>query len=178
MPDDCGLSYHIRPLSSATFMDIANEKMGAAGSLVVAIVAHGLSLQNAWPFVTLSSFQERAATVMRLSGALYIGLNPVVTEANRKEWENYTNYHPDANWYQEGREYQESLGFDDLDNRPQVGTDDPNLHLSSGVANYIYDFQRDDGGKGVISPTASHYLPIWQVRHFWHVFIFKEVQLL
>ena len=47
---------------------------------------------------------------------------------------------------------------------PQVKTDDPNLILSTGVANYIYDFERDTTGKGVISPDADWYLPIWQVR--------------
>lgn len=57
-------------------MNIATEKMAAAGSLVVAIVAHGIALDDSWPFVTLSSFQERAATVKRLSGALYIGIDP------------------------------------------------------------------------------------------------------
>jgi hypothetical protein len=138
--------------------------MGAAGSLVVAIVADGLSHESAWPFVTLAAFQERAATVMRLSGALYIGMNPLVPHELREEWEAYSNFGDDTGWYQEGREYQKTLGFDDLDNRPQVETDDPNLDLSSGVANYIYDFDTDSGGKGVISPKATHYLPVWQVR--------------
>jgi hypothetical protein len=147
-------------------MDIANEKMGAAGSLVVAIVAHGLSVQDSWPFSTLSSFQERASSVRKLSGALYIGLNPLVTEADRKVWEYYSNYHPDAGWYEEGRAYQRYLDLDELDARPQVETDDPELHLEHGVANYIYDYKRDEDGKGVISPTADYYLPIWQVRHF------------
>lgn len=78
-------------------------------------------------------------------------------------WENYTQNHPDAQWYQEGREYQKTIGIDDLDNRPQVKTDDPELDLSTGVANYIYDFDRETTGKGVISPEAAWYLPIWQV---------------
>ena len=53
--------------------------MEAMGSLVVAIVAHGEDGGKAnWPFVTLTSFQQRAATVKDLSGALYIGFNPLV----------------------------------------------------------------------------------------------------
>lgn len=146
-------------------MEIATNKMGAAGSLVVAIVAHGIALGNSWPFVTLSSFQERSATVMRLSGALYIGMNPIVKDEYRKEWENYSTTSEDAMWYEQGRNYQQELGFDGLDNRPQVKTDDPRLNLSTGVANYIYDFRRDQSGKGEISPTAPWYLPIWQVRY-------------
>ena len=199
--------------------------MQAAGSIVVAMVAHGKDHKTSWPFVTLSSFQQRAATVKDLvsistlayrknrspirwsqwgwhltffvlcaflpstqSGALYVGFNPIVgiktspkqnksTQArvlpshvwallvpristqvrreHRLEWENYTNNSPEADWYEQGRAYQKAMGFDDLDNRPQVKTDDPNLILTTGVANYIYDFQRDTTGKAVISPDAD-----------------------
>eukprot|EP00977_Amphora_coffeiformis_P018149 scaffold6242_cov168-Amphora_coffeaeformis.AAC.1 len=144
-----------------SFLDIATKKMPAVGSLIVAMVAHGQDHENSWPYVTLSSFQERATTVKDLSGVLYLGYNPLVAHANRLAWENYTINHPDAQWYQEGREYQKTLAIDDLDNRPQVKTDDPNFILTNGVSNYIYDFRRDEGGKGVISPEADWYLPIW-----------------
>ena len=146
-------------------MRIATEKMQAAGNLVVAMVAYSQDSDSSWPFITLSSFQERAATTKDLSGILYLGANPVVSRENRLAWENYTNNHPDANWYEEGREYQKTIGIDDLDNRPQVKTDDPKLDLTTGKANYIYDFQRDTTGKGEISPEADWYLPIWQVKY-------------
>jgi len=55
--------YLVSTIDTETFLDIAREKMGAAGSLVVAIVAEGLAKEKEWPFVTLSSFQERAATI-------------------------------------------------------------------------------------------------------------------
>ena len=42
-------------------------------------------------------------------------------------------------------------------------TDDPNLIVTTGVANYIYDYKRDTTGKAVISPDADWYLPAWQV---------------
>ena len=146
-----------------SFHEIVTHKMEAVGSLVVAMIAHGLDHHTGWPFVTLTSFQERAYTVKDISGVLYLGMNPIVSRQERLAWENYTNHHPDAEWYQEGRSYQKSLGADDLDNRPQVRTDDPELDLTTGVANYIYDFDRDHSGKGVISPEAEWYLPIWQV---------------
>ena len=139
--------------------------MQAAGNLVVAMIAFSEDSESPWPFITLSSFQERAATTKDLSGILYLGMNPVVSREQRLAWENYTNNHPDSNWYEEGREYQKTIGTDDLDNRPQIKMDDPKLDLSNGVANYIYDFKRDTTGKGVISPEADWYLPIWQVKH-------------
>jgi len=70
---------------------------------VVALVAHGLAMENEWPFVTMTSFQERAATIMKLSGALYIGITPLVTRENRAKWENYSNGEAAA-WYEEARE--------------------------------------------------------------------------
>jgi len=95
-------------------MNIAYENMGAAASLVVAIVAEGHSQQQYWPFITILVFQERAATVMKLSGAIYIGMNPLVTLENREKWENYSTGEA-AQWYQEAQHYQQQLGIDDLD---------------------------------------------------------------
>ena len=89
-----------------------------------------------------------------------------VVHQDRQAWENYTRHDPDAQWYQDGRAYQEEIGIDDLDNRPQLKTYDPNLDLSTGIANYIYDFQNSEFGKGVISPEADVYLPTWQVSLF------------
>lgn len=165
-------------LQTVSFHEIATHKLEAAGSLVVAMIAHGEDHKLGWPFVTLSSFQERAHTVKDLSGVLYLGFNPVVSREQRLAWENYTNYHPDANWYQEGREYQKVIGIDDLDNRPQVKTNDPQLDLSTGVANYIYDFERGTADKGIISPEADFYLPIWQVRIISYAFLASRSGLL
>lgn len=89
----------------------------AVGSLVVAMIAHGKDHFIDWPFVALSSFQERATSVKDLSGVVYIGFNPIVTHENRPAWENYTNHHADAQWYQTGLEYQKNAGLFDLDNR-------------------------------------------------------------
>lgn len=82
---------------------------------------------------------------------------------DRQAWENYTMNHPDALWYQEGRNYQKEIGTDDLDNRPQLRSDDPNLDLSTGFANYIYDYDYSEGGKATITGDAEFYLPTWQV---------------
>eukprot|EP00977_Amphora_coffeiformis_P026278 scaffold25307_cov168-Amphora_coffeaeformis.AAC.11 len=60
------------------FHAIATDRLQAAGSLIVAMIAHGQDHTKTWPFVTLSSFQQRASTVKDLSGVLYLGFNPVV----------------------------------------------------------------------------------------------------
>lgn len=142
--------------------------MGAAGSFVVAITSEALATGQQWPFVTLSAFQEKTTTIKDLSGSLYIGRNPVIPHRLRIEWEQYTSYTTD--WYKQAMEHQEALGINNLDDRLQIETDDPNLHLDSGIANFIYDYNRDgqDHGsnttlKAVISPPADFYVPVWQV---------------
>eukprot|EP00977_Amphora_coffeiformis_P019106 scaffold6899_cov183-Amphora_coffeaeformis.AAC.39 len=136
--------------------------MEAAGNLIVAMIAHGVDHNRDWPFVTLSSFQERATTAKDLSGSLMMSFMPVVTHSNRLQWENYTLNDPDNKWYHDAIDYQEQVGLHDLDNAPPIRTDDPNLDLTSGIANYIYNFDKKTLGKATISPQAETYLPIWQ----------------
>mgnify|MGYP005865612713 CR=1 FL=1 len=50
------------------FHTITTERLQAVGSLIVAMIAHGKDHTRTWPFVTLSSFQQRASTVKDLSG--------------------------------------------------------------------------------------------------------------
>jgi len=69
------------------FMDIADSKMSALASLGVAVIAHGVDHKQEWPFVTLSSFQQRASTARSQSGALDIELTPLVMEDKRTDWE-------------------------------------------------------------------------------------------
>ena len=40
-----------------------------------------------------------------------------VQRKDRLAWENYTTQGKEAQWYEEGREYQKTIGIDDLDNR-------------------------------------------------------------
>jgi hypothetical protein len=88
----------------------------------------------------------------------------IVWREDREIWEEYTSFDPDRKWYQQGRQYQMDLGLDDIDTQPQVETEDQDLDLSSGIANHIYQFRRDDPAKAMISPkNKPFYLPVWQV---------------
>jgi hypothetical protein len=148
------------------FLAIANERLAYAGALVVAIVDHALQQEgDGWPFVTLSSFQRRAAIVKGHSGVLFIGINPIVQRSDRAKWENYTLHHPDAvHYYNESIEYEEKLRLLELDYGLPLETDDPDLDIGSGgIANRIYDLPRFQGAKAEISPGRSQYLPDWQL---------------
>jgi len=59
--------------------------MAAVAGLAATVSADA----EAWPFVTLDSFQMRARNVEFLSGAHYIALNPIVKAADLSAWESY-----------------------------------------------------------------------------------------
>jgi len=71
------------------FLDIAGSRLGALASVGVAATSHGVDHGQAWPFVTLSSFQQRGSTARTESGFLDIKLSPSVEESQRSKWEQF-----------------------------------------------------------------------------------------
>jgi hypothetical protein len=79
------------------FQDIVEAKLAVVSSLAVALIAHGVDHTRKWPFVTISAFQQRAATARAQSGSLYVQVNPLVTLEEREEWEIYA-VGPESDW--------------------------------------------------------------------------------
>jgi len=77
------------------FNGIVEQKLVAVGSVEVAAIAQSLVEERGWPFVTLSFFQERAASARSLSGSLFLSISPVVNASDRSEWEDYVR---EQNW--------------------------------------------------------------------------------
>jgi len=73
------------------FMSIAESKIGILATLGVAMTAHGIDHSREWPFVTLSSYQQRASAARSQSGALDVVLCPLVNETQRAEWDIFVN---------------------------------------------------------------------------------------
>jgi len=71
------------------FQGIVKQKLGAISAVAVATIAHGVDHSRTWPFVTLSSFQQRSSTARKLSEALFVSINPFVHDTERTEWEEY-----------------------------------------------------------------------------------------
>lgn len=92
---------------SSSFDSIVSERLGAVGSLCLALTAQGLNLNNSWPFVTMDAFQERATNARILSNVLHMSLLPIVSDDNRKEWEEYSVRNGD--WYVDGFAYQKAI---------------------------------------------------------------------
>lgn len=80
------------------FVSIVNDRLSSISALGVAMTAHGRDHAKEWPWVTLSSFQERASTALAQSGALYVHVNPRVRADQRDEWEIYSATSEDSEW--------------------------------------------------------------------------------
>ncbi|KAL7566017.1 hypothetical protein ACA910_011036 [Epithemia clementina (nom. ined.)] len=148
-----------------TFIAIPTINLGAAGALVVANVAHGVDHFRKWPFVTLSSFQQRSDATKRLSLALQTCVAPLVTRADRIEWEYFSNNSTlSEEWFKQGIEYQEQRGTMKFDTRTHIpvapGED---LDLSRGVGNRIFEFGFGEGDQARVSPDNDMFLPIYQI---------------
>ena len=80
-----------------SFSDVIFQ-MGAISGLAVAASAQSVDYNSEWPFLTLSNFQQRAGNARTLSQALYVSLNPIVTEENRAKWEEYVLSNSNNYW--------------------------------------------------------------------------------
>jgi hypothetical protein len=82
--------------------EITHGKIGSIGSIRTAYVSTAIdnmhlnsnhpnetSLSSSWPFVTLSSFQERANAAKTLSGGIRLTFHPLIDDANHIQWERY-----------------------------------------------------------------------------------------
>ena len=74
-------------------------EMAAISGIAVAATADALQTNatETWPFVTLTHFQERAGSARRMSGALYLSINPLVQSNQLSDWEQYVL--SDANYW-------------------------------------------------------------------------------
>jgi hypothetical protein len=51
-----------------------------------------------WPFITISNFHQTASTIRSLAGVLYVSISPLVSENDRREWEEYVVIPDSTRW--------------------------------------------------------------------------------
>jgi hypothetical protein len=68
------------------FWGIATHNIPAMAGLALALEIQG---GQQWPFVTVDRFQEFTKTYRDQAKALYLQVNPIVTLAEREQWETY-----------------------------------------------------------------------------------------
>jgi hypothetical protein len=70
---------------------IAHDKAASLGLLRVSYTSQARDTNSSWPFVTLTSFQQRAIAAASLANGLQIGIFPIIEQSNRQAWENYVS---------------------------------------------------------------------------------------
>ncbi|CAB9526583.1 Receptor-type guanylate cyclase gcy [Seminavis robusta] len=150
------------------FQDIMVSKMGAVSSMGVALIAHGRDHYRDWPFVTLSSFQQRASTALVQSGAIYLHFNPLVTNETRHEWEQEYVVGPEAVWIDEAIAYQDHVGIFEFDNHSHDYHSQPvpvqemdEWKIWDRTNQGLKEDEEDD-------TTDGPYMPTWQTSPLLH----------
>lgn len=121
---------------------------GHLKALSVATTSQVLNDPNVnWPFTTLPDFEVRGATARNSSQAIIIALLPMVSDADRAEWEAYSQSH--QGWIQE------SHGESQLGGTPM-----------QPIAEEIYRRQELNDSTKIPVPDpegAGPYAPVWQL---------------
>lgn len=80
-----------------TSFETVLDKIGSTYSIGIAATIQGMnrtggkhSTSSLWPFVTLPSFEQRAASARALSNTLLVSIQPIVSQDNRNAWEEYS----------------------------------------------------------------------------------------
>jgi hypothetical protein len=76
----------------------AQNKLEASGALALDCQIHAILSNSTWPNVTVPYFEERVTATKSLTQAFGVLLFPIVTEADRVGWEEYSVQHRDWIW--------------------------------------------------------------------------------
>jgi len=127
--------------------------LSAVDNFVVSLSSYANASNETWPFVTLPHYAVQMAKLRSICKALYMAYAPLVTAANRAEWERYAKKEGEA-WVLEGM---------DIQGR------DPNYHGifmdEYSLSSTIYDNDGDTpaDANGPFFPTWQAYpvVPRW-----------------
>lgn len=149
------------------FEAIRTERIASLAALAVAATAHGVDHTRDWPFVSLSSFQQRAVTAKANSKTLQVSIAPLVTQDNRLEWELYvTSDEADTDWMEQAIDYQgDAKGINPF-------IEDYGTNFREGPANTTFGIKKKDLATGALAEVeyddanATTYLPTWVMSPF------------
>lgn len=66
--------------------------MGAADAFMFRIISQAKSTGSVWPYVTIPDLAVQAAKLISQTDSIYFAFYPLITGAQRKEWENFTRH--------------------------------------------------------------------------------------
>ncbi|CAB9518147.1 Receptor-type guanylate cyclase gcy [Seminavis robusta] len=137
----------------ATFEDVMN-RMGSVAGLGLSFTSQGMHTQEQWPFMTLNDFPPKARNALQLSGALMVGMSPIVQGHLFDEWDNYVIQPQNTEWINQSLTYQAELH---LNHSSSVSS-------SNRPVDVMHYF--DHGAVVPEVPGKPWYLPVWQTAPY------------
>lgn len=142
------------------------ERAGSVSSManVATISAYDQSQSDpsnrSWPFVTLTAFEKHASVARLISGALYVSMEPLVTNDERLEWEVYVTQDKNKQWIADGLKYSEYLRTNIFEHEPPPLDDVLMVNVTKKPITYHPTGEKQD--ESVIDNGLGPYLPKWQ----------------
>ncbi len=148
---------------SEAFDGIRTERIATLASLAVAAIAHGVDHSRDWPFVSLSSYQQRAFTAKQNSGVLQVSIAPFVSREDRTLWEEYVvSNEAEVDWIERSITHQEQVGAG-------IFIKDYGKSFRGNV-NVPHSIKHRDQLTGATFPVEygvkESYLPFWEMSPF------------
>jgi hypothetical protein len=64
--------------------------MGSADAFMFQIISQAKSTNSVWPFITIPDLPQKTAKLISQTDSIYMAFYPLITGAQRNEWENFT----------------------------------------------------------------------------------------
>ena len=135
-----------KDVSINRYYDIKNAFQGLAETITGAAIAN----QQKFPFVTVPQFEIQGEYARKTSGVEVISYAPLVSEAQRRQWEEFAWNNQD--WLEESRAYSRT-GEEVLHT---------SVYFETPINPYIYQFDPIDDST-LIPAVDSPFLPAWHV---------------
>lgn len=145
------------------FEEIRTGRIATLASLAIAAIAHGVDHSRDWPFVSLSSYQQRAYTAKLNSGVLQVSIAPWVSQEDRDAWEEYiVSNEAEVDWIERSLVYQDEVGSVQF-----IKDYGENFR---GDVNVSHSIKARSPYTGQIEPLPENekdaYLPVWEMSPF------------
>jgi len=72
-------------------------RMESVAGLATAYTSQGMH-HNAWPFISMEEFPPQARNALALSGSLWIGMHPIITNNYFRAWDTYSQDPANYDW--------------------------------------------------------------------------------
>lgn len=144
--------------------------MSAVDSLSVAATSHALTTNTTWPFVTLLDYDLQSGSAASLANTPYVGINHLIQEDQREEWNNYTLQ--ESGWLSAALGRQEAVLAAQIPQRERreqrelrvgLGWFPPPPDFSNGYPSDIFRYQEGSDTGIVTDDSPGPYFPAWQV---------------